>query len=167
MQPPRAWHQGLEVPVPDHPTAPPRNPLWVLDVVIPPAPFARCDLPRTATVDQLVEHCAGMGDRALRHDFAECVFGEGRTEADREQLAAYYRARTGHPTFKPGSWTANNHRAVIAAWRAGVDGQKAAAARAAATARRCKHCGRDLRKGSRAATCGDRCRKALSRARKV
>lgn len=141
--------------------------LWLLGVHPEPSPFTRCDLPRTATVDQLVDHCAAMSDRALRGDFAECVLDEARTGGDREQLAAYYRARTKHPTFKPGSWTANNHRAVVAAWRAGAAGTRAAAAKATAPAARCEHCGRDLPKGSRAVTCSARCRKARSRAAKV
>jgi hypothetical protein len=115
-----------------------------------------------------------MPDRALRVDFEACVLDEARDEVEREQLRLYYRARTKHPTFKPGSWKDCNHRAVVAAWRTAADqvgavaaGRAKAAALAASPTRGCEQCGRDLPKGSRAKTCGPRCRKALSRTRRV
>ena len=115
-------------------------------------------------VEDLIGACASWPDAALRADFADTVLPEASTDRERDLLAAYYRARTRHASFKPGSWTTSNHHQVAAAWR-----QQAAAAAASSGPgpRRCRRpgCGRELRGRADQAYCGQRCRKAASRAR--
>jgi hypothetical protein len=153
-----------------------RTGLAILSVKEKPLPFLRCELPRSATVKQLVAHCARIPDAALRLDFEECVLDEARTPSEREQLRLYYRARADHPTFDPkirrykdaeGEWhdrplTANNHHHVESTW------ERQTAPVLAPAVRRCQAPGCDRTLSDRQQrTCGSRCRKALSRAQKV
>jgi hypothetical protein len=109
-------------------------------------------------IEQLLAHCALMTDRSLKDDFVDTVLPEAREPADREALHEYYLMRRRHPSFRPGSATANNHGEVVKAWRAKITTPVGPADR------RCEVCNRAFRGRADRRTCGQRCRKALSRA---
>jgi predicted nucleic acid-binding Zn ribbon protein len=92
-------------------------------------------------------------------------------EADREEdafaLARYRELRVGQRSFRPGTRSANCHAAALAQWRHEREFVAAAPVVAPTPAvRACVVCGRTLTGRPQQRTCGKRCRKALSRARK-
>jgi hypothetical protein len=106
--------------------------------------------------EQLLAHCALMTDRSLDADFIDTVLPEA-PEADRDALHEYYLMRRRHPSFSPGQPTANNHGAVEKVWRAKITTPIRPADR------RCEVCDRPLSGHADRRTCGQRCRKTLSR----